>query len=69
VITAAAPRQANFQGGFLIGFQEQAAIRVGDRNGVVEHVPQDGIERQLRMQQRGGFQKQIQLAQTAAAGL
>ena len=64
---AAAPRQTNFQHSLVVGFQEQAAVRVGDGNGVIQHVPENGVERQLGVQQRGGFQKQIQLAQTAAS--
>jgi hypothetical protein len=50
-----------------IGLDEQAAIGVGDGDGVIEHGAEHGIERELGVQQRRGFEKQIELAQSAGA--
>src|SRR5580700_4106746 len=36
---------------------------------MIEHCPEDGIERKLRVKQSGGFKQQIKLAQAAANGL
>ena len=55
--TAGAPRQPHFERFVVVGFEEQPAVGVGDRNGVIEHVAENGVERQLRMQQRRRFQQ------------
>src|SRR5260370_163144 len=49
--------------------QEQAAVGVGERYGLIHHVFEDRMERQLRVQQRGSFQQKAQLAQTTGAGI
>ncbi len=46
-----------------VGFDQQAAIGMGDGDGVIEHGAEHGIERELRMQQRSGFKEQVELAQ------
>jgi len=45
--------------------EEGAAVGVGDVDGVIEHRSENGVERKLRVQERCGFEKQIQLAQAA----
>ena len=68
VRASAATRQANFERAFGVGLEQQAAVGVGDGHGVVEHGAQHGIQRQRRMQKRGGFEQQVELAQAAGQG-
>ena len=62
-LVSAGEMNAHDAGG--IGLDQQAAIGVGDGDGVVEHGAEHGIERKLGVQQRGGFKKQVELAQSA----
>jgi hypothetical protein len=48
-----------------IRLDEQAAIGMRDGDGVVEHGAEHGLERELGVQQRRGFEKQVELAQAA----
>jgi hypothetical protein len=58
--------KAHFERFVCVGFEKQAAVGVGDRDGVIEHVTENSFERQLGMQKRGRFEQQIQFAKTAA---
>jgi hypothetical protein len=60
------PRQPHLECFVRVGFKQEAAVGVGHRNSVIEHVPKNCVERQLRMQQRRRFQQKIQFAKSAA---
>jgi len=70
-LSAAAARQAHphvFH--FAVDrFLQQAAVGIGHGDRMVDHFRQYGIERQLGMQQRRGFQEHVQFPQAAAGGL
>ena len=66
---AAAARESYFQRAGGIDFEEQAAVGVGDGDGVIQHRAKNRIDRKLRMKERGGFQQKVQFAQAAAGGL
>src|SRR6266849_8558735 len=61
--------QADVQLARFILPQEQAAVGISERYGLIHHVFEDRMERQLRVQQRGSFQQKAQLAQTTGSGI
>ena len=64
--SAAAARQPHVQSAFIVGFEQDAAVGVHHGDGVVQHHAEHFVERQLRMEQRGGSEKLIELAETCA---
>src|SRR6266849_4027067 len=67
--SAAAPSEFYFERAAGIGFEQQTAIGVGDGDGVIQHVAQHHVERQLRVQQRGRFQEALEFHKAAARRL
>ena len=65
---AGGTRQAMVQRSLGRGFEQQAALGVGDRNGAVQHGFEHGVQRQLRMQEHGRFEQQIELAEADGRG-
>src|SRR5712691_680367 len=67
--SAAAAREPHLQSSGGVGFQQQPAVRVGDRHGMIQHRAENGIERKLRMKKSGGFEEKVQLAEPSAGRL
>jgi hypothetical protein len=64
--TAGTASEADFEGPRGVGFEEHAAIGVGDRDRVIDHQSQSFIERNLGVQKGSGFEEQVELAKAAA---
>ena len=58
-----APGEAVKKRSVRSGLEQKAAFGVGDGNGAVQHGFEHGVERKLRMQQHGRFEKQIEFAE------
>ena len=58
--SAAAPGKFHFKSAAGVGFQEQAAVGVSDRDRMIQHMAQHDVERKLRVEQRGGFQEALE---------
>ena len=53
---------------FRIGFDQNSAVCIGDRDRVIEHRAKDCVQRQMRMQEHGRFEEQAQLLQSSRSG-
>ena len=65
---AATACQLHFERAGDVRFEEQAAIGIGDGNGVIQHVTEHYIERKLRVKERGRLEKALELDEAAAGG-
>src|SRR5207302_8352960 len=65
---AIAPREFYFQRFRRVLFEQQAAIRIGHGDGVIQHVAQRFVEGKLRMQQGTGFEQALELNQPPPDG-
>ena len=66
---AVAPGEFYFQRIRRVSFEEQAPIRIGHGNGMIQHVAQCFIERKLRVQQGTRFQQTLELDKPPARRL
>src|SRR2546423_6487385 len=50
----------------ITGFEEQATIGIGDRDGVIKHHAKDFLERKLGVQEGGGGKQLVEFAEGSA---